>query len=66
MLILACSMLHRFYTGGQLDRRPMLCCRYDNGVSGGVSGMDHFLAKFYPGEQAISAGNRMSSEVHRR
>jgi sugar porter (SP) family MFS transporter len=21
---------------------------YDNGVSGGVSGMDHFLAKFYP------------------
>jgi hypothetical protein len=37
----------------------MLCCRYDNGVSGGVSGMDHFLAKFYPGEQAAPAGNRV-------
>jgi hypothetical protein len=42
-------------TKGQLHHglRTTMFCRYDNGVSGGVSSMDHFLAKFYPGEQAL-------------
>jgi hypothetical protein len=29
-------------------------CRYDNGVSGGVSGMNAFLEKFYPSASLLS------------
>ena len=44
---------------------PVLCCRYDVGITGGVTSMDNFLEKFFPHVAAqAKAGNETGGDAY--